>query len=366
MDIRVLASALAAATAAAVAGCQDPITPPNDPDCFESAGLQSETVRDVAIVGSRLLAGTAGAIWRSSPGSDRWTRLWSDTARTPFALNATASGDLVFLTTHPSKPLSADYWPEGPWDFISRDGGETWIAIEYPAEVSYSWSLVSAILERSSGDPIIIAGTGSTLFRSNDGGQSWEVVREAGTWAQTFHGAVSPHAGSVWLGGTTPLGYPIMLVSRDEGRTWSQIEPTKDDPRTPQFAVEDFYFDPTDPERILTTGLGFLETLDGGLTWEWHWEGMDMSHHYGQIIEVGNRVYAFGRNPDIREGLTPYWEVSGDRGRTWQATPLPPNTFTVVFGTAVAPDLTIALATDNGIWRFNVASSTCSPTLPKD
>ncbi|MDQ3716896.1 MAG: hypothetical protein M3381_12930 [Actinomycetota bacterium] len=93
------------------------------------------------------------------------------------------------------------------------------------------------------------------LIRSDDGGESWEIVSLGGV--ADFHALHSAH-GLVygWDSGTGRF-----MVSADDGGAW-EVRSTLE--------MFDFAVSPTDPERLLasTTTEGLLRSIDGGRTWQ--------------------------------------------------------------------------------------------------
>lgn len=93
------------------------------------------------------------------------------------------------------------------------------------------------------------------LIRSDDAGESWEIVSLGG--AADFHALHSAH-GLVygWDSGTGRF-----MVSADDGASWD-VRSTLD--------MFDFAVSPTDPDLLLatTTTQGIVRSIDGGRTWQ--------------------------------------------------------------------------------------------------
>jgi len=93
------------------------------------------------------------------------------------------------------------------------------------------------------------------LIRSDDAGESWEIVSLGG--AADFHALHSAH-GLVygWDSGTGRF-----MVSADDGASWD-VRSTLD--------MFDFAVSPTDPYLLLatTTTQGIVRSIDGGRTWQ--------------------------------------------------------------------------------------------------
>lgn len=143
------------------------------------------------------------------------------------------------------------------------------------------------------------AWTGAGVWRSTDLGRTWSLSKlttgEIDAWAANdpeFAASIgwtdslppfADHFADVWslcrtgdrvYAGTKPA---TLLVSDDDGDTWSQVKGLTDHPSAPEWGpgaagltLHTIVADPADPERLWVgiSAAGVFATEDGGVTWE--------------------------------------------------------------------------------------------------
>lgn len=205
-----------------------------------------------------------------------------------------------------------------------------------PALLGLARERISALHAwHNSGGIALLAGSyDHGLFRSADGGATWERVT-AGLTADTFRClAPDPLQPGALLAGTEPAR---LFRSMDEGRTWRELTGITQIagherwylPYSPRAgAVRNVYAPPRRPGRILASVEvgGLLQSDDGGATWACRPVLADDDIHYvtGHPQEPDLLYAALGYASLARGGreqaVPPLGGVarSRDGGRTWQ------------------------------------------------
>lgn len=147
----------------------------------------------------------------------------------------------------------------------------------------------------------LVLGTHYGLYRSADGGRTWEEASLAGQDAMNLARA---EQGVVWA-----AGHNVLAKSEDGGQSWQDVRPDG----LPGLDVHGFAVDPRDPQTLYAAiaGQGLFRSNDGGL-------------RFGPVSrEVGPGVMALAVTPDgrilageMQQGLM----VSADAGKTWKRT----------------------------------------------
>jgi hypothetical protein len=227
----------------------------------------------------------------STDGGDTWVQR---TLIPGVALDVT-SGDVlssVFVldaihawTASPAPGSTVPYGGQGPtFDhlrvLVSRttDGGATWQSVSIPGD----WGGTQPVLafpDQQHGFLLLSGlrgGPGSTVFATANGGATWQRVGGANSLGSVFGAS---DATTLWAGNegdAGPVSRPILDVSRDGGRTWT-------DARLPGL-VGDIYVNDTLVASPVFSGNGgavavfagstdnppdvrFYRTTDGGRTW---------------------------------------------------------------------------------------------------
>lgn len=166
----------------------------------------------------------------------------------------------------------------------------------------------------------IYAGTqGNGIFRSSDGGQSWQPAGLEGQVVKSI--AASPHRPGLLYAGVRPAA---LYVSHDFGANWAELEGFQEIPNRSwwfspaeppwQAYVQAITLSPEDP-NLLLAGIEFGATIrstDGGRTWSAHLSGsLRDCHSLTFHARDGNWVYEAG-------GTGGGAAMSRDGGRTWQ------------------------------------------------
>jgi photosystem II stability/assembly factor-like uncharacterized protein len=101
----------------------------------------------------------------------------------------------------------------------------------------------------------ILLGTHAGVFRSSDGGRTWQQAGLAGDDAMNL--SQSGQQGTLWA-----AGHDVLARSSDGGATWNDARPEG----LPGLDVHGFAVDPTDPTRIYAAiaGQGLYRSTDGG------------------------------------------------------------------------------------------------------
>jgi photosystem II stability/assembly factor-like uncharacterized protein len=245
-----------------------------------------------------LLAGTATArLFRSRDGGDTWN---------PLTFPAESRSTLHALVIDASRPNV--YWvavssemPQFAGVFCSVDEGVTWQSVA-GLERKQVWALVFWKVDSH----VIAAGTEDGVYLTRDGGKDWTLLSLPGTaWP---HPVVSltfdPEDANTIYAGTPHLAWKTI----DGGRTWKRI------PRGMQEDSDIFFLDVDVRRRshlFAAACSGIYRSLDGGSTW------LSLERALGGAI----RTYVVTRAPDspdaVYAGTSVGLIVSPDSGATW-------------------------------------------------
>ena len=273
-------------------------------------------------------------------------------ARTTWRFEGPSSvgGRVVDAAVDPTTPdsLYVASATNGVWH--SADAGKSFTSV-WPKNLTHamgalaitsSGTLFAGSGEANPGGGSITYG-GDGVYRSEDGGQSWQQVglSGAGTIGRI---AVDPNNPQrIWVAVTgnlfVPGGTRGLYVSNDGGDTWSQsLAPPNDTTGAADVAV-----DPANSQHVLVTmwdhirrpdarvytgeGSGIWETRDGGATWQRLGEQQGLQAPSANTGRIGvafapsdsDHVYAIYANDET--GAFENFFSSTDNGTTWSRSP---------------------------------------------
>jgi len=193
-----------------------------------------------------------GQMYTSTDGGQNWRLLYNFHRQQLFIDNIIVdakNSNTLYVGAHRHKD------PGG--FFKSTDGGKTWReSVELANEAIHS-------LTQSSANPsVLIAGTNTGLFRSDNSGDSW--VRLQTQSVEGLHNveslAVDPRDSNIIYAGTWYLPYK----STDGGQSWSSIKTGMIDD-SDVFAID---IDPRDPNHVIASACsGIYDSKNSGNMW---------------------------------------------------------------------------------------------------
>ncbi|HWP58212.1 MAG TPA: hypothetical protein VNL14_10015 [Candidatus Acidoferrales bacterium] len=286
--------------------------------------------------GMTLFVGTIGqGVMHSTDSGNTWDRV-----RLRRGLHSDAL--VRCLAVHPKKPQTV-FAGSDRGLYRTDDAGTTWEKIPSPLDDYYLWSLAIDPDEPE----VMFAGTGTptpaAIFRSTDGGRSWEKrpVEIAATCSNVGVPRVTGIAidpldrNNVWVG----LEVDGVRVSRDRGETWEDA-----DVHVNQNDVHNVVVSAGPPKTVIVVGNRDIHTsADDGATWEalglqksLPWKSpAEQIYLRGIAVEPGNPRKIFLGVGDFTPGTTGAVLRSDDLMKSWKllALPVSPNSSMWTFGT---------------------------------
>jgi photosystem II stability/assembly factor-like uncharacterized protein len=290
-------------------------------------------------------AAASGGLWRSTDAGETFHSVWPDSWTQTMGAVATAPDGTLYVGTGEPNPGGGSITYEGTGMYRSKDGGRTWT----PLGLRDSGAISAITIDPANPRRIYVAAAGSLyngggdrgVYRSEDGGATWERILAG---ANEFTGATeivvdgdqlyavlwdkrrrpdlrtyggvgsgvfrSTDGGETWerLGGGLPaqsadvgrigLGvagdrlYAIVnksngsfegfYASTDGGDSWART-PADEDLANSQSSFGWWFgkvwIDPRDTEHVHVAGVALLTTKDGGATWTADDTSMHVDHH---------------------------------------------------------------------------------------
>jgi len=228
------------------------------------------------------------------------------------------------LVNHPHHP-EITYAGSDKGLYRSDDAGQTWRLIDSPLSRYQVWALAIDPQEPA----LMFAGTGTPtppgLFRSTDGGLSWEqrpaeIVAECpavGTPRVTGIAIDPANRNNVWMG----IEVDGVRHSTDRGETWKTISNTIPNPDVHNVLVVE-----GPPKTIIVVVNNDLFTsIDEGATWKAHQLRASYPTIYprGIAVQPGNGKTVFLTIGDATPGSIGTVLRSHDTGATWEELSLP-------------------------------------------
>ena len=216
-------------------------------------------------------------VYRSNDGGHSWVHVGLEDTRHISSLRIHPTNpDIVFVAA-----LGHAFGPnEQRGIFRSKDGGKNWERVLYKSEnagggdlsidpgnpnflVASIWQVRRNFWNLSSGGP------DSGLWRSRDGGDTWEDVSSNPGLPDLPFGkigiAISPaKAGRIYA--TIEAHEPGVYRSDDYGDTWELVSDNRDLQGRPWY-YQHIFADPQDADTAWVLNYGAWKSIDGGRTW---------------------------------------------------------------------------------------------------
>jgi len=282
------------------------------------------------------------------------------------------------LAADPERPerVYCGSFDRGLW--VSDDAGTSWHAAGPGIAFQAVMAVAVGALEHANGGGVVWAGTEpSSLFRSEDGGRSWQdcpalrALPSAPTWsfpprpwtshvrwiAPDAHDAARLFVG-IELGG--------VMRSLDSGRTWEDRKPEG------QHDAHTLRTHPRAPGRVYeAAGGGYAESHDGGASWRRDDSGLRHHYAWGLAVDPGDPETivvssAAGPRQAHDSGTAESYLYRRSAGEAWQemsaGLPEPRGRRTMVLASNAAEPHAFYAATREGqVYRSPDAGRTWDP-----
>jgi len=251
---------------------------------------------------------SGGSVYNTTDGGASWNFMSS----TPhYAYDAAAGHGAIYILGYNPDTFTYDI-------SFTNDNGATWTSLNGPGGTDTPYSIA---LHPTDPDTIFVGGyfynsSGPHLYEpwfhvTTDGGANWTSTDLASYgWMVPFGIDVSANNPDViYMGGYDYdiSSYTIMgacLASTDGGATWTYSYTSANPSEYPTGV----YIDPTDDLHVIAPGTHYMESFDGGATWQTHSYGL--VYHYGLAFDPTNSLNIYMAGSD---GLF----VSNDGGVNW-------------------------------------------------
>ncbi|MCH8068601.1 MAG: hypothetical protein IID16_04930 [Candidatus Marinimicrobia bacterium] len=291
-------------------GCEDDTAVTWDVGEWEFLGLEGKLVPELVLSDSFLYAcaGKDGLFRLNLTGQVEWEYLgFADSTvfrELPYGVTSVYIDELsnvIFVGIATSSP-------NGIGLFRSEDGGLNWIPSDSGINTEqYPWSTdVQSLNSYSSPHKVILVGLTATIYRSLDGGLSWNLAwgnRDAGSLGINAIRFNIAEPNYIWAGGETGRFSAHALKSADNGETWDNLYPLPPlGPYGRDNALYDIAIDPLNVGTVYLSMLGLvIKTTDNGESWKkvlgWeygifrNWRIDINPNDPEELIVTGSRLY---------------------------------------------------------------------------
>jgi photosystem II stability/assembly factor-like uncharacterized protein len=362
------------------------------------------------------LGGAQGGIWKTTDGGQNWVPLTDSQASLAIgaiAIDASSCNPApcktIYAGTGEQTFSGSSYYGAGV--LKSTDAGATWTQMGNPPgfpfvgpfaggqnSFAFGGARISSIAVKRDGS-VLLAGvdigfggsTASGVYRSTDGGATWNVVSVA-SGASATDVLFSPdpaRPGDAYAALGRPAGDGINGVYKttDSGLTWARADTgTSKLPITSNVGRIKLAIAPSAPATLLASIadvftddlLGMFRSTDGGVNWVQLFNTPNFCRgqcSYDMVIRVhpnnASVIYAGGSAAGITFTCSTgfYFSRSADGGATWTPFVTTPagdcihvDQHAMDFGIQGAT-VKLYLGNDGGVWGVDVSNPT-SPTLP--
>lgn len=240
-----------------------------------------------AVLGHAFGQNAERGVYRTTDGGTTWQRVL-------FKSELAGCSDVCIDPNNP-RVIFAGFWEtvRRPWElvsggpgsdlYVSRDGGDTWTSLKAaPGMPKGLWGKVGVAVSPADSQRVfaIIENEDGGLFRSDDGGRTWQRTSGDRTLRQRawYYYTLTPHP-------TNPEVIYVpnvpLLKSIDGGRNFERVRGCHHGDH------HDLWIDPTNPLRMIDSNDGGVDiSLDGGKTW--HAPPLPITQFYH--VSADNRV----------------------------------------------------------------------------
>jgi photosystem II stability/assembly factor-like uncharacterized protein len=294
----------------------------------------------------RLYVGTIGeGLWRSTDGGLQFVRA---------ADGLFVECHVRAIAVHPQEPATL-YLGTEQGLFRSTNGADHWQRVASPLDGLQIWSIV---VPANAPEPILVGTCPSRLFRSDDGGRTWDEppVQMRQECPRIMHTRVTTLAADAAAPGTVWAGVEIdgLFRSPDRGRSWQRIGIGLSSQDIHALAVVP---DGRGPARYLAATNNDLNlSTDGGESWQPMQIGKSLPWSYCRALAQlpGRPEVVLLGSGDGPPGTAGVVGRSTDGGRRWSAAEMPGRANSTIWNFAINPanpDLVYAASVSGEVYR---------------